>query len=139
MKKLNYTRLRYKRFVMKKPFPLLLFLCPLITIAQQSRDKSSPQDYIWMNLGNPEFSPGTLAYTSIGFSPSDGQPYVAYKNENNFGKAPVMKFNGQQLITQQIIQPKTQIDISSLPEGIYFVRLTSDKNISMGKFIVLTP
>jgi len=50
-----------------------------------------------------------------------------------------MNIKGEQLITQQINQSKTQVDISSLPEGIYFVRLNSDKKISMGKFIILAP
>jgi len=37
----------------------------------------------------------------------------------------IMNLSGQQLITRQIIEPKTQIDISTLPEGVYFFRLTS--------------
>lgn len=47
----------------------------------------------------------------------------------------ISNLNGQQLITRQITSPKTQVDISSLPSGVYFVRLTSDKTVATGKII----
>ena len=47
----------------------------------------------------------------------------------------ISDINGQQLITRQLTQPKTTLDISSLPQDIYFVRLTSDKSVATGKFI----
>jgi hypothetical protein len=43
--------------------------------------------------------------------------------------------SGQQLITRQITEPKTQIDISNLPQGVYFVRLTNDRTVEIGKFV----
>jgi hypothetical protein len=47
----------------------------------------------------------------------------------------IMNACGDELITRQITQPKTQIDVSSLPSGIYFVRLTSDRMAFVGKFV----
>jgi hypothetical protein len=47
----------------------------------------------------------------------------------------IMNLNGQQLITRQITQPKTQLDISSLPSGVYFVRLTNNKTVEVRKFV----
>ena len=47
----------------------------------------------------------------------------------------IMNFCGQVLITRQIIESKTQIDISNLPSGVYFIRLAGDRNVTMGKFI----
>jgi hypothetical protein len=47
----------------------------------------------------------------------------------------IMNANGQQLITCKTSGPKTQIDISKLPGGVYFVRLTNNKTVEMGKFI----
>jgi hypothetical protein len=44
---------------------------------------------------------------------------------------------GQQLVTRQITHPKTQIDISNLPSGVYFVRLTSDRTAEVVKFVKL--
>jgi hypothetical protein len=38
-------------------------------------------------------------------------------------------------MTRQITSPKTQIDISNLPNGVYFVRLTNDKTMEVGKFV----
>ena len=47
----------------------------------------------------------------------------------------MMNLNGQEILSRQISQPKTQLDISSMPSGIYFVQLTNDKNVSIGKFV----
>jgi len=47
----------------------------------------------------------------------------------------IVNIEGQELITRQINKPKTQIDISSLPGGIYFVRLMGERTIQVGKFI----
>jgi hypothetical protein len=47
----------------------------------------------------------------------------------------IIDIDGQQLITRQITSPKTQLDISALPSGVYFVRLTSEKSVLTGKFI----
>jgi photosystem II stability/assembly factor-like uncharacterized protein len=47
----------------------------------------------------------------------------------------ISNLNGRELITRQITQPKTQIDITSLPSGVYFVRLTGERTVEVGKFI----
>jgi hypothetical protein len=47
----------------------------------------------------------------------------------------ILNFEGEQLMTSQITQPKTEVDISSLPRGVYFVRLTNDRTVEIGKFI----
>ena len=46
-----------------------------------------------------------------------------------------MNLNGQELIIQQISEPKTEIDISNLPCGVYFVQLTNQGMIKVGKII----
>jgi photosystem II stability/assembly factor-like uncharacterized protein len=51
------------------------------------------------------------------------------------GQLSIMNLNGQELMTRQITSPKTQIDISNLPNGVYFVRLTNDKTVEVGKFV----
>jgi Secretion system C-terminal sorting domain len=55
------------------------------------------------------------------------------------GRAPshlsMMTLNGEEVLTRSLIKPKTQIDISNLPSGVYFVRLTNDKMVEVGKFI----
>jgi hypothetical protein len=47
----------------------------------------------------------------------------------------IMNLQGQDLRTLQITEQKTQIDISNLPVGIYFVRLTGERSVQTGKFI----
>ena len=47
----------------------------------------------------------------------------------------MMNLNGEEVLTCSLIKPKTQIDISNLPSGVYFVRLTNDKSVEVGKFI----
>ena len=51
------------------------------------------------------------------------------------GHLSIINPNGQQLITRQISEPKTVIDLSALPSGVYFVRLTNDKTVEVKKFI----
>jgi photosystem II stability/assembly factor-like uncharacterized protein len=47
----------------------------------------------------------------------------------------VMNVNGQQLITRQVNQPTTTIDIIALPKGVYFIKMTGERTVEMGKFI----
>jgi hypothetical protein len=47
----------------------------------------------------------------------------------------IVNIEGQQLSTRKITEPKTQLDISSLPSGVYFMRLTSDRAVEVGKFV----
>jgi hypothetical protein len=47
----------------------------------------------------------------------------------------ILNSQGQKLITRQITKSKTQLDISSLPGGVYLVRLTNDKTVQVGKII----
>ncbi len=47
----------------------------------------------------------------------------------------IMNVNGQQLIARQITESKTQLDITNLTNGVYFVRLINNRNVTVGKFI----
>ena len=47
----------------------------------------------------------------------------------------VLNIKGQQLITRQITEPKTQLDISCLPQGVYVVKLTNPKSVATTKLI----
>ena len=78
---------------MKKLIYILLFLFPVVAIAQQPWYKYSPLDSAWQNVGNAGFSAGEAIFTCIAFSPS-GELYAGYADEGNSGKASVMTFNG---------------------------------------------
>ena len=47
----------------------------------------------------------------------------------------IMNLNGQVVLTRQITGPKNQLDVSTLPSGVYFVRLTNEKTVKVGKFV----
>jgi photosystem II stability/assembly factor-like uncharacterized protein len=47
----------------------------------------------------------------------------------------IQNLDGQQMLNQAIINPITQIDITDLPYGVYFVRVTNDRTVGVGKFI----
>jgi photosystem II stability/assembly factor-like uncharacterized protein len=51
------------------------------------------------------------------------------------GSISILNLSGQQLITRQFTEPKTQLDISTLPSGVYFVRLTGERTVEVGKII----
>ncbi len=47
----------------------------------------------------------------------------------------IINLNGEEVLIRSLIKLKTQIDISNLPSGVYFVRLINDKTVEVGKFI----
>jgi len=51
------------------------------------------------------------------------------------GNLSISNLSGQDFISFMITREKMQIDLSGLPAGTYFIRLTSDKNVATGKFI----
>jgi hypothetical protein len=51
------------------------------------------------------------------------------------GHFSILNFSGQEIMTLQVTGPKIQIDISNLPGGIYFVRVTDERTVEFGKFI----
>jgi hypothetical protein len=47
----------------------------------------------------------------------------------------IVNIEGQELITRQISEPITTIDVSTLSSGVYFVRLTNDRTVEVGKIV----
>ena len=79
---------------MKKIIYIFLFLFPFTVNAQQFWHQSCQSNYIWLNVGNPGFSPGKTQFTSLVFNTFDSLPYVAFQDQGNSWKATVMKFDG---------------------------------------------
>jgi len=46
----------------------------------------------------------------------------------------ILNLNGQLILQKQITEP-TEIDVDTLPRGIYIVKVTSEKNVKVGKFV----
>jgi photosystem II stability/assembly factor-like uncharacterized protein len=90
---------------------------------------------------------GYGGWTSIKEKEPNAQKFIIYPNPSSneitvetsstpaISQLSIMNLDGQQLITHQITQPKTQLDISSLPSGVYFVRLTNDRTVEVRKFV----
>jgi len=49
----------------------------------------------------------------------------------------IVNLNSEVVLTRQITQSRTQIDIGNLASGVYFVRIVSNKTVEIGKFIKL--
>lgn len=117
------------------------------TAGQPSFDFSpSGQPYVaYMDGGN--YNKGTvMKYDSVfvGINEQQESRLSLYPNpatdkitieSAKFGNLSIMNLTGQKLISQQVSELKTVIDISSLPSGVYFVRLTNDKIVEGGKII----
>ena len=78
---------------MKNLLCIIIFIFPMYVLSQPGSWKSSPLDYMWTNTGNPNLSFGSY-WTSLAFSPVNGQPYVAF-NDIQYGFAVcVMTYDG---------------------------------------------
>jgi len=60
---------------------------------------------------------------------------IEISGESFCGNLAIVDIEGQKLISRQITEPKTQVDISNLPSGVYFVRVTGERTVQVGKFI----
>ncbi len=49
----------------------------------------------------------------------------------------VMNINGRELIRCRMVCPKTAVDISRLPGGVYYARISGEKTVFVGKIIKL--
>lgn len=47
----------------------------------------------------------------------------------------ILNISGQVILSRQITETKTQLDIKNLPSGVYFVRITTDATVMVSKFI----
>ena len=67
--------------------------------------------------------------------PASSQITIDISANKAQGSISIVNFNGQEVFTGQVNQPKTQLDISGLSGGVYYVRLTSNRGVATGKFI----
>ena len=68
-------------------------------------------------------------------NPSSSQVTIETSTVPVNGQLSIMNLNGQEVLSRQITEPKPQLDISGLPSGVYFVRLTSQGMVKVGKII----
>ncbi|MCX6244325.1 MAG: T9SS type A sorting domain-containing protein [Bacteroidetes bacterium] len=83
--------------------------------------------------GFPELknSPGIMVFPN----PATDKITIKIAEGQALSQLSILNLNGEEVLTRSLIKPKTQIDISNLPSGIYFVRLTNKSNVATGKFV----
>jgi hypothetical protein len=54
-------------------------------------------------------------------------------NKNTF--MTIFYINGQAILSRQMTEQQTVVDVSGLVSGVYFVRLADDKTVQVGKFV----
>lgn len=47
----------------------------------------------------------------------------------------ILSSSGLQILQREISEPKTQIDICTLPSGVYIIRLISESKVAVGRFV----
>lgn len=72
---------------------------------------------------------------SIHPNPASGQITVETSSSTSKYQISIFNLNSQEVIHQQMTEPHTVIDISNLPAGVYFMRLTGERIVSIQKFI----
>lgn len=68
-------------------------------------------------------------------NPSSGLITISITENFSRHSLTILSLNGQELLKQTITEPTTTIDVSTLPGGIYFVKVTGEGTVQVGKFI----
>ena len=54
-------------------------------------------------------------------------------NKNTF--MTIYNISGQVILSRQITEPIINVDVAGLPQGVYFVKVTDDRTVQVGKFV----
>jgi hypothetical protein len=73
--------------------------------------------------------------TGFSIAPNPATNSIAISAENNFHTIEVVSFLGQTVLAQPNAGNATTLDVSSLTNGVYFVRIISDNGTSVKKFV----
>jgi gluconolactonase len=68
-------------------------------------------------------------------NPASDKITIETTANQTIGELSIFNINRQDVITRQINGSMMQLDISNLSSGIYFVRLTAEKEVQVGKFV----
>jgi photosystem II stability/assembly factor-like uncharacterized protein len=76
--------------------------------------------------------PGISECLQIYPNPSSGVITIETPTQ---GHVSIMNIRGQQLLEQSIYEPNSTIDISTLPGGLYLVKMVGGQGVQVGKFV----
>jgi hypothetical protein len=68
-------------------------------------------------------------------SPANSKINVALESSSTICQLFLLNMSGQTLIISKITGPSATIDISTLPSGVYLVKVIGDKDVHVGKFV----
>jgi serine protease len=107
----------------------------LIVSNNYGTDTLTVPDYITVNAGT-----GTLTddYSSeLSIYPNPIKDIITISSPIISGNTVLSIFNitGEKVLERQLTDIETQIDISTLPRGVYFIRLQNEKMVEAGKMI----
>lgn len=68
-------------------------------------------------------------------NPSSGFVTIETSETHTQSRLSILNLSGQEVLNRQITEPETKINISNLQSGVYFVRLTNDRTVEVGKII----
>ena len=89
------------------------------------------------NGGGVGMNNSSFAFKQFNIYPNPAHGSITFeisgKTQNSL--LSISEVNGNKLTERQVTGPKTQVDIRDLPPGVYFIRLTNEKTVQVGKFI----
>ena len=81
----------------------------------------------YVGISEPTISPLTIY-------PNPSSNFITIETPDH-DQFTILNLSGQELLHRELIDPKTQIDISTLPSGVYVVKLVGENGVQVGKFI----
>ncbi|HNQ83314.1 MAG TPA: T9SS type A sorting domain-containing protein [Bacteroidales bacterium] len=97
-------------------------------------DKDEVLQECSVNVEEFIFKENTLIITP---NPASDKITIRSESPSPQSQISILNTNGQELFKQTVTGPVTEIDISCLPPGIYFVRLEGEKKLCNGRFVRL--
>jgi len=86
------------------------------------------------NMGLNNLSSGSNSLV-IYPNPSSGVVIIGTSSNPATGQLSILSIDGREILSQPITPPKTQVDITTLPPGLYIVRLISDGSVLERKLV----
>jgi photosystem II stability/assembly factor-like uncharacterized protein len=68
-------------------------------------------------------------------NPANDNITIEVSDQSTKGNLSILNLNGQELLQQTITKHLTILDITTLPTGVYFLRLINNKQVQVGKII----
>jgi hypothetical protein len=87
---------------------------------------NGPCEYFFVGLNS------SIKESAIKISPNPASSVITIKTLVK-GQLTILAINGRKLLQQQITRPVTMVDISTLKEGVYFVRMIGEKGVQVEK------